>query len=204
MESAMIARLTFDLYNPYSHDFLRERAKNILDNLDESVDRMLRFWLRKLLADKRNATKEFRIIRAHRRGLLHYDRPHRWGYPSNWKEIASKIRDNDGRACTICLATNTELHVHHLIYVSNFGTHQKTNLVTLCKTCHEEEHGRELDFGEFNNPNDELPIEENSIDTLWLEKSAPYRAKKCRCGELVIFRGEKEKCHKCHSDVFLT
>jgi hypothetical protein len=34
------------------------------------------------------------------------------------------------------------------VYASNFGTHQKTNLVTLCRKCHEKEHKRVFDFGE--------------------------------------------------------
>ena len=71
-----------------------------------------------------------------------------WGYPANRDEVASTIRKADRFECVQCGAVGSELHVHHIVYVSNFGTHAKENLVSLCRTCHEEEHERTFDFGE--------------------------------------------------------
>ena len=69
-------------------------------------------------------------------------------FSSNWSEIASNIRRLDHFACVLCGATDLELHVHHIVYLSNFGTHRQENLVSACRKCHEDEHERELDFGE--------------------------------------------------------
>lgn len=79
---------------------------------------------------------------------MHYDRPKQWGYPSSWNEIAHKIRMDDELTCNVCKASDVELHVHHIIYNSNYGTNRKENLVTLCRECHESEHKTEFDFGE--------------------------------------------------------
>ena len=114
----------------------------------DKVESALPEWINRLVADGSNRTKTFKMIRAHRRGLLHLDRPYKWGYPNNWAEVAKKIRLLDRFTCVACHATGVELHVHHIVYASNFGTHQRTNLVTLCRSCHEIEHKRVLDFGE--------------------------------------------------------
>jgi 5-methylcytosine-specific restriction endonuclease McrA len=144
----MLRRATIEVSSAMTPFWKQQSAERILENLEVEVDRALPEWINKLVADKSNRTKIFKIIRAHRRGLLHLDRPHRWGYPNNWKEIAHNIRKLDNFACVSCSANGVELHVHHIVYVSNFGTHQKTNLVTLCRTCHEKEHERVFDFGE--------------------------------------------------------
>lgn len=126
----------------------QEKAQRILANFEREHQSALPDWITRLLANPRNTSKEFKILRAYRRGLLHYDRPRGWGYPANWREVASRIRALDGHKCIVCGAQNTELHVHHIVYASNFGTHQKQNLATLCRRCHEEEHETVFDFGE--------------------------------------------------------
>lgn len=153
----MLRRATIDVSSTASPLWKQNAAERILGNLEAEVDRALPKWLNKLVADESNRDKIFKIIRAHRRRLLHFDRPHRWGYPSNWKDVAHEIRKLDGFSCVSCSASNVELHVHHIVYASNFGTHQKNNLVTLCRKCHEEEHERVFDFGESMSPSDEIP-----------------------------------------------
>ena len=125
-----------------------DRARQTLANLDAEHATALPEWLNKIAADVNKREKEHKLVRAHRRGLLHLDRPQNWGYPSNWNEVASTIRLADHFQCVVCGADNIELHVHHIVYLSNFGTHRKENLVSLCRPCHEEEHEREFDFGE--------------------------------------------------------
>ena len=161
--NGMLRRATIAVSTPSTPKWEQERAARDLEELDEAVDRALPKWINKLVADESNKTKFFKIIRAHRRGLLHEDRPHRWGYPKNWKDVASNIRELDGFTCVACSATDCELHVHHIVYVSNFGTHQKSNLITLCRECHEKEHKRVFDFGENMVETDEPPPE-RSID----------------------------------------
>lgn len=125
----------------------QERAHRILVNLEEAHSKALCEWLNKVAGDADKQEKEHKIIRAHRRGLLHLDRPHNWGYPTDWAEIAKKIRRED-KACVICGVDDAELHVHHIVYKSNYGTDRKENLDCLCRVCHEKEHEREFDFGE--------------------------------------------------------
>ncbi|NOU12445.1 MAG: HNH endonuclease [Methylococcaceae bacterium] len=154
----MLRRATIDISSPTVPIWKQQSAERILGNLESEVDKAFSKWVNKLVADKSNTTKNFKIIRAHRRGLLHLDRPHRWGYPNNWKEVAHKIRQLDNFACVSCSTNDEALHVHHIVYASNFGTHQNTNLITLCRKCHEKEHKRVLDFGENMSEPDELPI----------------------------------------------
>lgn len=126
----------------------KARAERILSNIGTAHTAALPQWLNKLLADPKNTKKDFKLLRAHRRGLLHYDRPAGWGYPNNWKDVASCIRRIDGFKCAVCTAQDQTIDVHHILYVSNFGTHQQSNLISLCRKCHEAEHKRNFDFGE--------------------------------------------------------
>lgn len=126
----------------------RERAQRDLDDLDSATARALPTWLNRLLADPKNAGRDFKLLRAYRRHLLHFDRPNGWGYPSNWKEVAARVRTLDDYRCTACGRDDRILDVHHIVYVYHFGTHRQQNLATLCRQCHEAEHGRVLDFGE--------------------------------------------------------
>lgn len=126
--------------------------------------RALPGWLTRLLEDPHKSTKPFRIIRAHRRGVLHRDRPRSWGYPADWAEVAAKIRQLDEFACVLCGADDDELHVHHIVYVSNYGTHAKHNLITLCRSCHEEEHERTFDRGEDLEQPVQRPAEDLLLD----------------------------------------
>lgn len=153
----MLRRATIEVSSEDIPFWKQSAAERILGNLDAEVNRALPKWINKLVADESNRDKIFKIIRAHRRGLLHFDRPYRWGYPCNWKEVAHEIRRLDQFACISCSAIEVELHVHHIVYASNFGTHQKTNLVTLCRKCHEKEHERIFDFGENMSSSDEIP-----------------------------------------------
>jgi HNH endonuclease len=66
-------------------------------------------------------------------------------YRGNWLEVAQKIRKRDGKKCRFCGTADKELHVHHIVYLSHHGTNQQHNLITLCKPCHESEHGRTFD-----------------------------------------------------------
>lgn len=134
--------------SPHAPLWRQEKARRTLANFEHEHQNALPDWTTRLLADPKNTAKIFKIVRAHRRGLLHFDRPHGWGYPTNWRAVATKIRALDGHKCIACGTQNIELHVHHIVYASNFGTHQKQNLVTLCRRCHEAEHETVFDFGE--------------------------------------------------------
>ena len=126
----------------------KAKAKRTLSDIGAAHAAALPQWLNKVLADPKNTDKDFKLLRAYRLGLLHFDRPVRWGYPKNWKDVASRIRQLDGFQCTVCAAHDQPIDVHHIVYVSNFGTHRQKNLISLCRTCHETEHKRNFDLGE--------------------------------------------------------
>ena len=133
------------------------KARWTLDNFDAAVAKALPDWITKLLANRENSTRDFKIMRAHRRGLLRMD-----GfadYPGNWTEVARGIRARDRMRCTRCGTTDGILDVHHIVYLSKHGTNQQHNLITLCRPCHQTEHGREFDGPEAKDPESISPIQ---------------------------------------------
>lgn len=146
LERGMVRRALAGLESP--EVAVRNRARWTLDHLAIERERALPRWLTKKLKAPATNGRDFKMMRAYRLGLLHFDRPRRWGYPSNWPEVASTIRRLDGYRCVACGSADHVLDVHHIVYVSHFGTHQKPNLITLCRPCHVAEHERRLDIGE--------------------------------------------------------
>ncbi|MHC1625354.1 MAG: CFI-box-CTERM domain-containing protein, partial [Methermicoccaceae archaeon] len=67
--------------------------------------------------------------------------PSRFGeYPPDWADIRKRILHRDGYRCRKCGRTNTELHVHHIMPLSKGGSSDPSNLITLCRDCHENIH----------------------------------------------------------------
>lgn len=64
------------------------------------------------------------------------------GYPPDWDERCSRVKSRDGHKCTECgypvgLRRRTrELHIHHITPISEGGTNELDNLITLCHICH--------------------------------------------------------------------
>lgn len=114
------------------------------DGVEEQVEHALDRWVTKLVKDTSNTTKIFRQMRAHRRNLLRIERPESWNLPADWLARARRIRIADNMQCHDCAATDVELHVHHIVHRSSFGSDRQENLVTLCRACHENLHGREF------------------------------------------------------------
>jgi hypothetical protein len=56
-----------------------------------------------------------------------------------WQSIRQSILSRDGHKCAKCSNTKN-LHVHHIRYTS-WGDELPEDLVTLCKKCHDKEHG---------------------------------------------------------------
>ncbi|WP_300661826.1 HNH endonuclease [Hydrogenophaga sp.] len=138
-------------------EWKRRRAAERLDDIDSAVDDALPGWLNTLLADPANRSRDFKMIRAFRRGLLRMNGPSQWSYPANWKQVANDVRRRD-RKCMMCGDQNARLDVHHIVYLSNYGTNQKSNLVSLCRSCHEQEHGRQFDEAEAEDPEQASPL----------------------------------------------
>jgi len=74
------------------------------------------------------------------------------GYPPNWDELSSKIYQRDNYTCQDCgaqggYAGDVELHAHHITPKSQGGTHEPENLITLCASCHNDQHDFQITAG---------------------------------------------------------
>lgn len=65
-------------------------------------------------------------------------------YPSDWSSRSSQVYRRDDYTCQNCgkgsIQDDVELHAHHIVPVSKGGSHNKSNLKTLCKVCHNSIH----------------------------------------------------------------
>lgn len=50
-------------------------------------------------------------------------------------EVRKRVMKRDKGRCRFC-GTNTGLHLHHVVYRSQGGLHEESNLITLCHQCH--------------------------------------------------------------------
>ena len=55
-----------------------------------------------------------------------------------WEEMRQKVFRRDGYKCVICNEAK-DLNVHHITY-ENLGAEKVSDLVTLCRNCHENIH----------------------------------------------------------------
>jgi hypothetical protein len=64
----------------------------------------------------------------------------------NWQRVRLIVLGRDGFMCVNCKSKHKTLHVHHLKYIKSKFIWEVPlyYLVTLCETCHSEEHGRDL------------------------------------------------------------
>lgn len=74
---------------------------------------------------------------------LNYYRSYKKAYLASpqWKAIKSAILSRDQYTCQSCLATGVPLEVHHITYV-NFMAEQPSDLISLCRWCHQEVHNK--------------------------------------------------------------
>jgi len=68
-------------------------------------------------------------------------------YPSDWNSRRKSVYERDDHICQNCgtdggLHTNIELHAHHVVPKSRGGTHDMSNLITLCSQCHKTVHSK--------------------------------------------------------------
>ena len=56
------------------------------------------------------------------------------------------VLDRDGHKCRHCTGKSKDnrLEVHHIVFRSNGGSDEESNLITLCKTCHDKVHTEEI------------------------------------------------------------
>lgn len=123
----------------------RHKAQRVLADFDTAVSEALPGWITRLLEQASNRDRDSKIMRAHRRGLLRMSGFARRLEGLAWNKVRRQVLFRDGMGCKVCRATDTTLDVHHIVYLSHHGTNQQSNLITLCRRCHELEHGRMFD-----------------------------------------------------------
>ena len=69
------------------------------------------------------------------------------GYPSDWDSRRRKVYKRDDYTCQNCGVQggpygNIELHAHHVVPKSRGGTHEVSNLISLCIECHNAVHNK--------------------------------------------------------------
>lgn len=85
--------------------------------------------------------EEWRVwLRAYHLGLTASWPPELRPDDDEWKTLAHAIRAQDGMRCVVCNEKNAPLHVHHIVPLSEGGTNDPINLVTLCGECHRRQH----------------------------------------------------------------
>ena len=67
-------------------------------------------------------------------------------YPSDWDQRRQAVYDRDEYTCQNCgrhggTGGEAALHAHHIVPKSSGGTHNKSNLKTVCAACHRAIHG---------------------------------------------------------------
>lgn len=65
-------------------------------------------------------------------------------YPGDWSDRREKVLERSGHVCNNCNRDDPPLEVHHIVPISQGGSHQLSNLVALCPRCHKAAHGDEM------------------------------------------------------------
>jgi len=61
-------------------------------------------------------------------------------YPEEWDALRGVVLERDDHRCQGCGTGTAELHVHHIVPLGAGGTNVKSNLQTLCASCHKRTH----------------------------------------------------------------
>lgn len=66
-------------------------------------------------------------------------------YPYDWPDRRQAVLEKHLHRCVNCHEARGEnLDVHHIVPVGQGGSHRRSNLVPLCRRCHEAAHGRAM------------------------------------------------------------
>lgn len=117
---------------PHLEASLADRIEDFINDKFESLETSAQIKL----ADDR-------LLRAFQLDLINWDNEVSSRQDNeSYDQLRNFIKAQDGHACVICHkpSSKSELHVHHIIPLSHYGTNQHVNLVTLCLTCHKKQH----------------------------------------------------------------
>lgn len=65
----------------------------------------------------------------------------------HWQRLRLRIFERDNWTCRECGDSESELHVHHIMYIKGRQPwqYEDTNFKTLCEICHSKKHGKHFD-----------------------------------------------------------
>lgn len=78
--------------------------------------------------------------------MLYNEKYRHWGYQKGinygFTNTKAYVLNRDSYTCQYCKgkSKDSKLEVHHIIFRSNGGSDEESNLITLCKTCHDKLH----------------------------------------------------------------
>lgn len=95
-------------------------------------------------------------------------------YPADWDDRRRKVYQRDGYECQLCHAQggqvgDTELHAHHVTPISEGGSHDLDNLVTLCKSCHNDQHDHDITGGDQPSPTSTTSGQGGTVGTIFAQ-----------------------------------
>jgi len=110
---------------------------NKMISIEALADQTIREWLEGLRCNKLCNTQNDIILKAYFRGLINAEQElvERLS-PEDMKPYREQILKQDDCSCRICKRSKIELHIHHIIFLECYGTHNPRNLITLCHPCH--------------------------------------------------------------------
>lgn len=70
-----------------------------------------------------------------------------------WQKKRLEILQRDDFTCQVCFDNTNTLHVHHLSYEKGIEPweYPGCSLITLCASCHEDNHKKKRDYRAINN-----------------------------------------------------
>lgn len=119
------------------------KKKDILFNLEQQLSRLTYeiFPLEQSIRNQRDSIKKA-LTKIYD---VWYERP------PDWEERQNKVKALYHYNCSLCWSYNN-LQVHHMLPINKWWWHDLDNLVLLCRSCHEDEHGN-VDFSwPYKNP----------------------------------------------------
>lgn len=81
---------------------------------------------------------------------LHNEKYKHWGYQQGlnygFANTKAKVLNRDGYICQYCKgkSKDSKLEVHHMVFRRNGGSDEESNLICLCKTCHDKLHNGKI------------------------------------------------------------
>jgi hypothetical protein len=96
------------------------------------------------------------------------------GLNYGFENTKAMVLNRDNYTCRYCKgkSKDSKLEVHHVIFRSNKGSDEETNLITLCKTCHDKVHKGEINLNKAGKVESQLKhaTQMNSIRIQVLKK----------------------------------